>query len=264
MCPAATDLPPSSDVDGHEDKSSTTAPPSPPPCTPNDPICRAAYRHAHENLHPAILAHSLRVYTYARDISASEATAYSEPHALENTLLYVTSLFHDMGTSPRYGSDPESSTTRFEIAGADAALAFLSGPDIPDGDVLARLWGREVWLAIALHTSPQIAERSSALARLLRLGVRIDFGGEGKVRMLDDLLAMGREDGAGAGAGGAKEVIARTEREFPRDGIEKVLGDAVTDQALVHPEKAPMVSWPGVLLRSKRENTEWDGVNKAF
>jgi hypothetical protein len=59
-------------------------------------------------------------------------------------------------------------------------------------------------------------------------------------------------------------VIARTEREFPRDGIEKVLGDAVTDQALVHPEKAPMVSWPGVLLRSKRENMEWEGVNKAF
>ena len=45
---------------------------------------------------------------------------------------------------------------------------------------------------------------------------------------------------------------------------EKILGDAVTEQAIQQPAKAPPASWLGILLRAKLTEPEWDGVNKAF
>jgi hypothetical protein len=216
----------------------------PPSCIPNNAICRAAYQHASEHLHPSILNHSLRVFLYAQHISLAERTSYSTPSRLENTLLLVTALFHDIGTCSLY----DTGSTRFEIDGGDAATKFLSRhPEIPVE------WYHHVWTAIAVHTSPQIAERIHPLARLLRLAVKIDFGGGEENAFLATLLS-----------GTADAVIAETQGMFPRAEIEKVLGDAVVDQALKRSEKAPMVSWPGMLLKSFLENPAWDGVNMAF
>jgi hypothetical protein len=58
--------------------------------------------------------------------------------------------------------------------------------------------------------------------------------------------------------------VERVEGLFPRGEIEKVLGDAVVAQGLRRPEKAPAASWPGILVRSARENPGWEGVNRAF
>ena len=82
------------------------------------------------------------------------------------------------------------------------------------------------------------------LARLLRQAVLIDFGSQ-----------LNKED---------QDARYNAEQSSPRVGIEKILGDAVVDQALRQPQKAPAASWPGILLRAKKESPEWDGVNKAF
>lgn len=223
-------------------------PASPPPsCIPDNEISQAAYQHAAEHLQPSILNHSLRVFTYAKHISLAEKTAYSDPSSTEHTMLLVASLFHDIGTCALYDTGP----MRFEIEGGDAATLFLSRfSEIP------REWPHHVWTAIALHTSPQIAERIHPLARLLRLAVKIDFHGPAEVEMFSTLLANSPLK--------ADAVIAKTHEEFPRGEIEKILGDAVVDHALKTQGKAPMVSWPGILLKSKRENPEWKGRNKAF
>lgn len=58
--------------------------------------------------------------------------------------------------------------------------------------------------------------------------------------------------------------IQEFEAQLPRDGIEKILGDIVADQALRQPGKAPKACWPGGLYRFKVANPEWEGVNGEF
>ncbi|KAK0262248.1 hypothetical protein LTS09_003673 [Friedmanniomyces endolithicus] len=189
-----------------------------PDCVPSDTLSLAAYAHAFGNLHPAILAHSLRVWLFAKALAQreeSDCSAYN-------------------------GSQ------RFEVEGADAATQGFLAPYVSESDA------HDVWVAIALHTSPGIAERISPLARLIRIAVIIDFKRPAAMRFTSE-----------------KEVEA-IEAEFPRGEIEKVLGDAVVDQVLgigdaeASDAKAPAATWAGVMVKSKRANPEWNGVNKAF
>jgi hypothetical protein len=99
-----------------------------------------------------------------------------------------------------------------------------------------------VWEAIALHTSPHIAERRGPVTRLTRLGVRGDFG-------LDTVTENERR------------VI---EEAYPRLDVEKHLGDAVLEQALRKPEKAPRNSWPASLVRAHHDDPHNSGVSEAF
>lgn len=155
--------------------------------------------------------------------------------AHSHSLLFVACLFHDIGTTSTYDGP-----ARFEVEGADAAVSFLSKFDVEGRDK------HDVWTAIAVHTSPQIAERIGELARLVRLAVVTDFGR--RTEVWDEL----------------EPLRAGLEAEFKRDGIEKVLGDAVVEQAIKRPEKAPKVSWPRVMYEAHLEEPDWEGVNKAF
>ncbi|KAK4497836.1 hypothetical protein PRZ48_010490 [Zasmidium cellare] len=211
-----------------------TNPTSIPSCVPTDPISQAAYTHAANKLHPLILSHSLRVYLHALELSQQESTPWHDPAHLP--LLFTAALFHDIGTTDLYNTGP----TRFEIEGADAAVRFLKQYAVLEKDA------HEVWIAIALHDTPQIAERISPLSRLIRLGVTIDFKRPSALAMVSG------------------EWVRDVEGEFPRGEIEKVLGDAVVEQARGCPEKAPAACWPGGLYRSWLEDPGWEGVNRAF
>lgn len=84
-------------------------------------------------------------------------------------LLYVAALFHDIGLTPRY----RHSTQRFEIDGADAAFEFLVDHGVAQADA------DNVWLGIALHTTPEITARLGAETALLAAGVKTDVVGVG-------------------------------------------------------------------------------------
>ncbi|MEW2511146.1 HD domain-containing protein [Streptomyces sp. NPDC046870] len=188
----------------------------------------AAYEHVRELLHPAILAHSIRVWLIA-DSAVGRQSALA---AQEREALAVACLFHDAGTSSVYDG-PQ----RFEVEGADAAAGFLAKRDV-DPDLR-----RQVWEAIALHTSPGIAERMGPLTRFVRLGVMADFG---------------------SSTGVVPEDLRAALEQFPRADIEIVLGDAVVAQAVRRPRKAPAASWPGALLAAHFADPSHRGVNKAF
>lgn len=150
-------------------------------------------------------------------------------------------MFHDMGTSAFHDHDQ-----RFEVCGADAAVAYMHSHG--KSDLSSQ---RKVWEAIALHTSPGIAERMGTLTRLIRMAVKADFGSELYRGLLDDGL------------------VKTTEAELPRGEIEKILGDCVAGQAERREGegravKAPVVSWPWNLLQHKLNEPEWKGVNKGF
>ena len=204
-----------------------------PDCVPSDDLSQAAYAYACKSLHPLILNHSLRVFLYMVALSHRDGTTWHDAASLP--VLFTAAMFHDMGSA-----DAPDGPQRFEIEGADAAVNFLTSHDISSAEA------REVWIAIACHTSAGIGERISPLGRLVRLGPLVDF-------KRADVLAM--VDG---------RLVERNEQLFPRGEIEKILSDTVVEQAMRQRTKAPHATWPGGLMRFKDANPEWDGVNKEF
>lgn len=227
-----------------------------PSCVPKDTFCQTLYCHAQSSLRPDILNHSLRVFTYTSALSHVDLTSIpqTQPTAgseiflaatsnsgIDPSLLFAASMFHDMGTCAAHDHDQ-----RFEVCGADAAVDYMQTQGMSDSSSQ-----RQVWEAIALHTSPGIAERMGPLTRIVRMAVKADFGNELYRSLLDEGL------------------VESTEALLPRGEIEKVLGDCVAGQAErregeERKAKAPAVSWPWNLLRCKLEEPEWKGVNKGF
>lgn len=151
----------------------------------------------------SIANHSVRTYLHARVVAASDGLVAG--HDVDLDLLFLACVLHDIGTT-----DEADGELRFEVDGADAAARFLAAEGLSAADTDL------IWEAIALHTSPQIAERRGPITRLTRLGVRADFGLET-----------------------ATEAERRAiEEAYPRLDVEKHLGDAVLQQALRTP-KAP-------------------------
>lgn len=244
---------PSTHLDKRMPEDTTSSVPS---CIPNDPFCQTLYHHVQKSLDPAILNHSLRVYIYASALSHIDLTSISQtrPTAgseiylpqtsdskIDSSLLFVASMFHDMGTCAIHDHDQ-----RFEVCGADAAVDYMQTQGM--SDLLSQ---RQVWEAIALHTSPGIAERMGPLTRIVRMAVKADFGNELYRSLLDEGL------------------LETTEALLRRGEIENVLGDCVAGQAErregeERKAKAPAVSWPWNLLRCRLEEPEWKGINKGF
>jgi hypothetical protein len=198
---------------------------------PPSPLCAAAFDLVIASALPlSILHHSLRVYLFAKWLGQKEKSDWAE-----SDLLFVACIAHDIGASGKHDG-PQ----RFEVEGADAAADLVRSLGRSESDA------HEVWTAIALHTSPGIAERITPLARLVRMGVLIDFRPATRSSM--DAVEYGHE----------------TEAKLPRLDIEKILGDAVVQQAMKNPAKAPAASWPNNLYKSHLENPDWAGVNRAF
>lgn len=234
---------------------------------PNHPACAEALALAKSSLPASILYHSFRVYLYAQAFlytfqeSTASTPADSEPGLPEHEpqestatapghtpvalphVLFVACILHDVGTAPHHDTVPE----RFEVVSADVAARLLRSHGVAGPAV------RDAWLAMALHTSPDIAERLGGTVRALRLAVRADFGSYPPPP--PEMILPG---------GSAKSSVNMIRWKLPRLEIEKELGDAVVRQALVDPLKAPPASWPGDLLRAKREDPVWVGVNKGF
>jgi len=80
--------------------------------------------------------------------------------------LYVAALFHDLGLTDRYAT----SMQRFELDGADAALDF----HVAHGHSHE---ARRAWLAIALHTTPEIPAALEPEIALVTAGVETDVLG---------------------------------------------------------------------------------------
>lgn len=195
---------------------------------PNSPLVRAAREHVEQRLAAPILNHSVRV------AHLSTLVADTERIRIDPELLWVAALFHDLGTA--IGAD---SPERFEVVGGHAAAKFLRQHSERDARET-----QDVWDAIALHTSPHIAEARGGLTRALRLGVLADFG--------DDTVA------------GAPAARTRLEAEHPRRDIEIALADAVVAQATARPEKAPPASWPHDLYAQHLRSPDAGGINPAF
>lgn len=139
---------------------------------PSHPACAEALALAKSSLPASILYHSLRVFLYAQaflaifqdadsvtvvlpstaDTAAPNATAAgggltTNPRSA-SVVLFVACILHDVSTAADYDDVPE----RFEVVAADAAVKVLLAHGFPAATA------RDAWMAMALHTSPGIAE----------------------------------------------------------------------------------------------------------
>lgn len=110
-----------------------------------------------------IYNHSLRVFLFSSLNGQRNNLKY------DAELLYVSSVFHDLGLTPHYSSPDK----RFEVDGANAARNFLQSHGLPKEAL------QLVWDTIALHTTIGIAEYKEAEVALMYSGVGLDVMGEG-------------------------------------------------------------------------------------
>jgi len=110
-----------------------------------------------------IYNHSLRVFLFSSLNGKRNQLKYDQE------LLYVSSVFHDLGLTKYYSS----SDLRFEVDGANAARDFLKSHGLPKESL------QLVWDTIALHTTIGIAEHKEPEVALMYSGVGLDVMGEG-------------------------------------------------------------------------------------
>ncbi|MFC6086769.1 HD domain-containing protein [Sphaerisporangium aureirubrum] len=130
---------------------------------PDSALAAEATELVREAASPLLFDHSRRVFLFG--------TLQGRRRGLEPDpeLLYVGAMFHDLGLTEAYRRTDQ----RFEMDGADEARRFLAAHGLPEADV------RTVWLAIALHTTPEIPYRLEPEVALVTAGVETDVLGIG-------------------------------------------------------------------------------------
>jgi hypothetical protein len=188
-----------------------------------------------ERIEPPFLAnHSLRSYLFGSAVAAGRGWKLGVDY--DDELLFLGCVLHDVGLTEQGDGDH-----RFEVDGADLAVRFLLEQGFPQPRA------EVVWDAIALHTSPQIAERKGPEVALAQQGIVVDIAGTGA-----DLLP----------AGFADEVHAR----FPRLDVEDDLADVIVSQVLANPAKSAPMTLPGELVRQREPSVHvptWDDMVAA-
>ncbi|MBY8886071.1 HD domain-containing protein [Streptomyces sp. PTM05] len=190
---------------------------------PGTPLAEAVMNLIRPVETPSVLNHSIRSYLFARLIADCRGLAAG--HDYDDDLLFAACAMHDLGVA---SDGPHRQ--RFEVEGADRAAELLvhHGVPAPDAD--------EVWQAIALHTSPGIAERRGTLCLLVREGVALDFGGPLGPDQVDAVT---------------DEQADAVHAAYPRLDMVRSLTDAIVAQAAKEPRNAPRYSTPGELLRER-------------
>jgi len=128
---------------------------------PDSVLAREVTELVRDTASALIFNHSSRVY-YFGAIAARQRGLNFDPD-----LLYAGAMFHDMGLTEKHSSAHE----RFEVDGANAARDFLRRHGIAPSALDI------VWAAIALHTTPGIAQHMHPVVALVTAGVEMDVLG---------------------------------------------------------------------------------------
>ncbi|MEV4294096.1 HD domain-containing protein [Microbispora rosea] len=108
-----------------------------------------------------IFHHSRRVFLWGM------LKARARGMEVDPELAYVGGLFHDLGLTRAF----RTTDRRFELDGAEAAYGFLRDHGRSEKEA------RDVWLAIALHTTPEVPMHLAPETAVVTLGVETDVLG---------------------------------------------------------------------------------------
>ena len=119
-----------------------------------------------------VRTHVVRTFVFGSLVGKRQGLRYDEE------LFFLGAVLHDLGLTPEFRS-----AQRFEVAGADAADAFLRDQGV------APERREVVWDAIALHTSIEIASRKRPEIALVHIGAGVDVLGIGLDALPPTLVA---------------------------------------------------------------------------
>jgi hypothetical protein len=136
---------------------------------PDGKLARDATQLIRDTESELLFHHSARVYCWGA-LTGKRMGLTFDPE-----LLYVASMFHDIGLTAHY----ETSQRRFEVDGANAARDFLRSHGISESDI------ETVWNAVALHTTPGVPEFMRPEIALLQAGAGMDVAGRGYDQFAD-------------------------------------------------------------------------------
>ncbi len=166
---------------------------------PDTEICKQAELLLEEVSPRTLTSHCYRTYYFAEMFGAGRGIRF------DHEVLYVGALLHDLGLTERFDAD-----SRFEVRGADAAREFVKTHGLSDEKA------ETVWDAIALHTSPEIAERKGPEVALVQLGTACDMMGVGYRRL-------------------EPEQVRALIEAIPREGIESSFLDLILREVRLRP-----------------------------
>lgn len=200
-------------------------------------LARRAQALVTETQQPFLRNHSLRSFLFARAAAERQGEDY------DTELVFLICVLHDMGLTDEGNTDQ-----RFEVAGADLAARFLEANGVTDRRV------DTVWDAIALHTtqhlheSPVFRRRRPNEIGIAQTGIGIDLTGPDNPDQLPP--------------GFAERVHAR----HPRLGGCRALTEAMLEQTIANPLKAPPMTLPGEILHQRHPSLPyltWDMILDA-
>ena len=129
---------------------------------PDSLVIAAAIEYAQRLSEPYLFHHAMRSWLFAELIGRSKGIEF------DREVVAVGTILHDIGlTSGVPGPH------RFEVNGADAALAFIRGRGLSDRR--ARL----VWDLVALNSTPSLALHKEPEVAVGTMGIGLDYGGFG-------------------------------------------------------------------------------------
>jgi hypothetical protein len=130
---------------------------------PDSKLAREAAQFIRDTESEFLFEHSTRVFLWGALAGQRRGLSF------DPELFYTAAMFHDAGLTAGF----RESHLRFEVDGANAARDFLRSHGISDGDI------HQVWLAIALHTTPGISAHLHPIVALTAEGVMMDLVGFG-------------------------------------------------------------------------------------
>jgi hypothetical protein len=136
---------------------------------PDTRLVRDAIDLARSSSEPFLFNHVMRSWLFSVLLSENAKPA-PDPE-----LLAVSTVLHDLGLTDRFSAEE-----RFEVDGANAALAFMKERGISMQQT------QVVWDAIALHTTRSIALHKEAEVAMTHSGIAVDVLGVGLDRIHQD------------------------------------------------------------------------------
>jgi hypothetical protein len=128
----------------------------------DSPLIADAIEYAQRLSEPYLFNHVMRSWLFAVNIGRAKAMT------CDDEVVAVGVILHDIGLTDGVGG-----ANRFEVNGANAALAFIRERRLSDRR--AQL----IWDLVALNSTPSIALHKEAEVALGTMGIGLDFGGFG-------------------------------------------------------------------------------------
>jgi hypothetical protein len=129
---------------------------------PDSPLIIAVIEYAQRLSEPFLFNHAMRSWLFAEAIGRLKGLDY------DHEVVAIGTILHDIGLTASV-----SGPNRFEVNGADAALAFVKGEGLSD----RRL--QLIWDLIALNSTPSLALHKEPEVAVGTMGIGLDYGGFG-------------------------------------------------------------------------------------